>query len=659
MRKLLALAVTLLALPAGAQVVAIRQGCPSAASPPIACSTAANAYGRCYTDTDDTLAYRCNGTSWILQTAGNSTTATALAADPVDCSLPNVALGINASGTAQCAQPSNVTGNAATATLAAAATALAGNPADCSSNQHATSIAASGDLTCAGPGNGTGAFAGTASPSFTTPALGVATGTSVMLNGATAGTANVIGVVDTAALGAVTDWAAVRVQSAPSATNANGVAFGTYSTITNTSSTVGVGAHMVGQMGNFTDTTAGRIAGYGGEFRVDGRSTDAAANHSYVGGSARAFFQGSSLSNSVNVIGAEAFCNITTDGSTPLANGNCLAVYIPAGVGGNARYAIYAAADSIYAGGGIDVQNLSDTTIARSSAGHISVEGSVVALASDHLGFFAATTSAQLAGVLSDETGSGGGFVRATSPTIATPSLTGATITAAAAINSDLKFSFGTAADGTVGSIGFNTNLTPDGPVLYTGTLSNSWQLMEGADSSFGFNNGPCGASACTDPTLIFRSRNQAATEWGSIRHDGTDMIFQTGVFGGHFRFSNGGTSSGIIMESGTLLDLIGSTLRFNGAGSVLMTDRTLTAAGTTGAQTINKMSGSVNVAAGASTLVVTNSVATATSLIWATAMANDTTCALKDIERASGSFTIRMTANCTAETTVGFLVSN
>ena len=45
--------------------------------------------------------------------------------------------------------------------------------------------------------------------------------------------------------------------------------------------------------------------------------------------------------------------------------------------------------------------------------------------ATDHLGFFAATTSAQLAGVLSDETGSGGGFVRATLPTIAGIACTG------------------------------------------------------------------------------------------------------------------------------------------------------------------------------------------------------------------------------------------
>lgn len=46
-----------------------------------------------------------------------------------------------------------------------------------------------------------------------------------------------------------------------------------------------------------------------------------------------------------------------------------------------------------------------------------------VALLGDKLSAFAATTSAELATVLSDETGSGGGFVRATSPTIVTPTI--------------------------------------------------------------------------------------------------------------------------------------------------------------------------------------------------------------------------------------------
>jgi len=75
-------------------------------------------------------------------TATLATAATALAADPADCTGTQFARGILASGVAACAQPSDVTGNAATAT------ALAANPADCAANNYATAIAASGALTC-------------------------------------------------------------------------------------------------------------------------------------------------------------------------------------------------------------------------------------------------------------------------------------------------------------------------------------------------------------------------------------------------------------------------------------------------------------------------------------------------------------------------------
>lgn len=59
----------------------------------------------------------------------------------------------------------------------------------------------------------------------------------------------------------------------------------------------------------------------------------------------------------------------------------------------------------------------------------LDVNTTTVPLKTDKLSVFAATTSAELAGVLSDETGSGGGFVRATSPTIATPSIDVITLT--------------------------------------------------------------------------------------------------------------------------------------------------------------------------------------------------------------------------------------
>ena len=69
-----------------------------------------------------------------LDTGGNAVTASALAADPTDCTLPNVALGVNASGAAVCAQPSDVTGNSATATKLATARTINGVSFDGSAN---------------------------------------------------------------------------------------------------------------------------------------------------------------------------------------------------------------------------------------------------------------------------------------------------------------------------------------------------------------------------------------------------------------------------------------------------------------------------------------------------------------------------------------------
>lgn len=60
------------------------------------------------------------GTAGISIT-GNAATATALAAAPTGCTLPQVALGVSANGTASCAQPTNISGSAATATSATTA----------------------------------------------------------------------------------------------------------------------------------------------------------------------------------------------------------------------------------------------------------------------------------------------------------------------------------------------------------------------------------------------------------------------------------------------------------------------------------------------------------------------------------------------------------
>ncbi len=95
---------------------------------------------------------------------------------------------------------------------------------------------------------------------------------------------------------------------------------------------------------------------------------------------------------------------------------------------------------------------------------------------------------------------------------------------------------------------------------------------------------------------------------------------------------------------------------RFHG---VIALDKTLTAGGTTGAQTINKPMGSVNFAGAATSLVVTNSLVTTSSVIQATLGTNDATAVLGGCVTASGSFTIFMKTAPTAETKVFFNVFN
>lgn len=83
------------------------------------------------------------------------------------------------------------------------------------------------------------------------------------------------------------------------------------------------------------------------------------------------------------------------------------------------------------------------------------------------------------------------------------------------------------------------------------------------------------------------------------------------------------------------------------------------TVAATTGAQTINKPSGSVIFAAGASSLVVTNSYVTTSSQVFVQVYGSDATFTTARVSRASGSFTITANAAATAQTTVGFFVIN
>lgn len=100
----------------------------------------------------------------------------------------------------------------------------------------------------------------------------------------------------------------------------------------------------------------------------------------------------------------------------------------------------------------------------------------------------------------------------------------------------------------------------------------------------------------------------------------------------------------------------VGTTL--NVAGDVQFA-KTITAGGTTGAQTINKTMGSVNFAGGATSLVVTDSLVTTSSVIMLTVAASDTTASRLSYTPGTGSFTINFGVAPTAETRVDFIVYN
>lgn len=110
--------------------------------------------------------------------------------------------------------------------------------------------------------------------------------------------------------------------------------------------------------------------------------------------------------------------------------------------------------------------------------------------------------------------------------------------------------------------------------------------------------------------------------------------------------------------SSGTSLNALTDMVTVSPANG-LEVYRTITASGTNGAQTINKPAGRVNLAGSATSLVVTNSMVTANSIVICTVGSNDTTCKSVAAVPTAGSFTIYPDAAPTSATAVNFLVIN
>ena len=170
--------------------------------------------------------------------------------------------------------------------------------------------------------------------------------------------------------------------------------------------------------------------------------------------------------------------------------------------------------------------------------------------------------------------------------------------------------------------------------------------------------------SASLVTTLTVNAKGQL-TVAGSV----AIAIAATQITSGTLPVARGGTglatltANRIPYGNGTNAFQSSANLTYDGsiftAKANIVVNKTITAAGTTGARTINQTSGSVNFAIAATSLVVTNSLVTTSSIILTTVASNDATMKSVQAVAAAGSFTLYANAAATAETRVNFLVLN
>ena len=307
--------------------------------------------------------------------------------------------------------------------------------------------------------------------------------------------------------------------------------------------------------------------------------------------------------------------------------------------------------------------------------------------------FLGSPTSANLAAAVTDKTGSTN-LVFGTSPTLTTPTINtaasvGGTWTAAATWTLP-AFTLG----GTVSGGGNQLNnviigtVTPLAGAFTTLTATSNMAVGSGISSSVSFN---------VAKTITGSITSVGVYQAGTVQSDVTAAAFsfrseiytQATAFTlaayTHYAAKGGtiGAGSAVNMQAGfhVISDLTGATNNYGFRGSIpaaagryncymdgtapnyfagdMQFDKTVTAAGTTTPQTINKNAGAVNFAAADASKVVTNSLVTANSIIVATVATNDSTMKSVQVVAAAGSFTLYANAAATAETRVNFLVIN
>lgn len=224
-------------------------------------------------------------------------------------------------------------------------------------------------------------------------------------------------------------------------------------------------------------------------------------------------------------------------------------------------------------------------------------------------------------------------------------------------------------------SVGIYTNSNYSTPSVY---------IKSGGDVGIGGNAGGVSLNTMNKPTLTAFSGVYTPSS-GSAAFSGVSIATShsaTNSTSGAYKplnitytINNTGTAStatatGIFLNATTtalngmshnLMDLqVGSTSlhKVDGAGKILISN-TITTGGTTGNQTINKPSGTVNIAAAGTTVTVTNSTCTTSSIVYAVIRTNDATAYIKNVVPGSGTFDINLGAAATGEISIGFVVFN
>lgn len=165
---------------------------------------------------------------------------------------------------------------------------------------------------------------------------------------------------------------------------------------------------------------------------------------------------------------------------------------------------------------------------------------------------------------------------------------------------------------------------------------------ITGSNEAYLFGSAPAGAGKTGDMVIATDSTGSANSIWFGTGGFASLANRRAGFVGANFRpYANASCGLGVAGIGFTKLYM----------------DYTNT--GTIGAVTINKAAGRVNVAAAATSVVVTNSLCTAASHVMATISQNDGTAVLKNVVPAAGSFTINLNAAATANTSVDFFIIN